>query len=268
MATVVTNLHGDLLLQVGFARLDEPIDTRPLQARRSYIPLCRPARNDAFSVLAQLLLYRRVAIQAASMEGLSMAWRQDWLLFGCVMLGATAAWAQTGEDFCALHPCSNDAQEPPVLGDEAIQWDPLPGWLTRYCADTPEQPCDVPRSYPRCYEIAGFPDFQTVARRCERWIRLADDGGWAIVPPPTWFSPYAVDASQHPRLGELARYVVRACEGDRCGDWAPQRGAGNLSPVTFRGQPYSCFGADVDGGCQTPCYAGAPLWFSAMPVCP
>lgn len=167
---------------------------------------------------------------------------------------------------CYVHECSNDADQSPVLGDEALEWDLPVEWTFRLCDDVPADGDCVPQDERRCYQVATHPDLTIIRNQCES-ARYINEVGWVYSPPASWFSPYAVKTQFFPRLGTLSSYVVRACLGDNCSDWSPTEMPGGGGPAEFVGVDYICMGSDGAGPCQLPCYPGAGLPLGALRVC-
>ena len=174
---------------------------------------------------------------------------------------------------CVHHDCSNDVDSSGyqdnnsvVLGDERLVWKPLVAWQQKTCENDPQQPCTT-GSNERCYEIASYPDLTTIKRLCEAtfWSPTADR--WSYEPPLTSFAPFAAGPEHFPQMGVPYRYVIRACAGPFCSDWAPKASDGELDYVEFVGVDYACFGSENGERCEKTCYAGAPKRFQEIPDC-
>jgi chitodextrinase len=174
---------------------------------------------------------------------------------------------------CVRHDCSNDVDwsgadngNPAVLGDESLVWQPFVAWERKTCGDDPQQPCTT-NSNERCYEIASHPDLTTITRLCEAtfWSPTAEK--WRYIQPSTSFVPYAMGAEHFPQIGLPHRYVIRACAGTSCSDWAPKTSQGGQDYAEFVGMEYACFGSENRNRCEKSCYSGAPKMFPEIPDC-
>lgn len=160
--------------------------------------------------------------------------------FATILALALGWWSSVYPAPCVLQSCSNDGPPLSKIGDEQIAWTQIAAWV---------QPNPSPPVYPasasRCYRIGRVEDssFETVCERVNKsnkWTR-----------PSTTYFPYRTGV--FPRVGQTYHYRVMACDA----------ASATCSPawsntVEFVGQAYICFGFDSAGGCEAPCYAGAP----------
>jgi hypothetical protein len=179
--------------------------------------------------------------------------------------------AATGS-ICTTHECSNDFSDPAassteelIYGDEALSWWTR-GWRSRTCTPDPSVPCTTAANI-RCIEVALYPELKTIRRVCEitKWSDTQE--GWIYSEPVNSVSPYAVNAEDFPRIGNIYGYVMRNCVGPTCGDWLPKTTSGEQDSVQFIGVEYACFGSNTAGRCEERCYPGAPKMFSEIPDC-
>jgi len=174
---------------------------------------------------------------------------------------------------CVHHECSNDVDQPGpqddssvVHGDERLVWQPFLVWRRKTCGNDSRQPCST-SSNERCYEVASYPDLTTVKRLCEVTFWSPSAKKWSYRPPSTSFVPYAAGPEHFPRIGLRYRYVIRACNGTACSDWAPKTSDGEQDFAEFVGVDYACFGSENGRRCEKACYAGAPKMFREIPDC-
>jgi hypothetical protein len=171
------------------------------------------------------------------------------------------------DEVCRRHACSNDAiEEEPVLGDERLEWTGLPQWAAKECPDSSHDPCTSDENR-RCYEVASYPDGHVILRLCEQTVWVKSPGSWRYVPPRNTVSPYLAGPQDFPQMAQSHFYMVRACEGARCGPWAPRRPGGSQGYVEFVGAGYACFGVEDGKRCEKRCYASAPKMFPAIMDC-
>jgi hypothetical protein len=172
---------------------------------------------------------------------------------------------------CMEHECSNDftrnRSQEAIYGDELLVWEPNPAWAWRECDPSPAVPC-VRKANLRCYELALYPELSIVARRCESATWVEEIEGWVYLPPPTAATPYGTEPNLFPHYGAVYDYIVRACEGDSCGEWSQNTETSATISVEFIGGEYACFGSDSGKRCEAACYPGAPKRFPPIPDCP
>jgi len=178
---------------------------------------------------------------------------------------AHAQWSRV----CVRDVCSNDpdnAGDAQHFGDEVFVWQQLFAWHWKACPADRDTPCTTDQNR-RCFEVARYPSYEIVGRRCEVTTWSDDLSTWIYEPPPPRFCPYAVDAAQFPWVGETVWYVVRSCTGGSCSDWSPRRSDGSQDYVEFVGVDYACLGSRAGRRCEEECYPGAPKRFAAIPDC-
>lgn len=197
--------------------------------------------------------------------------RRTLLALACLLsLAAFAPDALALDMSCRRHECSNDDPSQgggeAVVGDEGMAWTPLPGWLTRSCDNGRDEPC-VTAANERCYEIGRWPDGHVVRRLCERntWSSMLQ--AWLHQPPRWWWQPYDAPFQFLPRAGQTYKYVVRACLGQRCGDWGPKTEFGEQDWVEFVGVFDACVEVEDGERCERICAPGAPRFFPQLPLC-